>query len=230
MGDAFLIQNIKSDSTPTIVTQGLVLHLDAGNTSSYPGSGTTWFDLSGNNYHGNLTNYSNAPVFSTAYGGTFNFSNSARFFINIPLLNNTTSPYTVCWFGGDGAGDNFGGVSRDVDWQTGNHLIGWKSDAINTYTGTLPTFNTPTNSGFMMTGINRRPNNSTSFYYNDGNLIQNMNYTSFAARLTWTFGSRGNGAGHQYLGKMGVILIYNQILSVEEISQNFNALKSRFGL
>ena len=39
-----------------IITSGLVLHLDAGNTSSYPGSGTTWTDLSVNGYNGTLTN------------------------------------------------------------------------------------------------------------------------------------------------------------------------------
>ena len=41
-----------TEGGPNIVEEGLVLALDAGNTKSYPGSGTTWYDLSGNNYHG----------------------------------------------------------------------------------------------------------------------------------------------------------------------------------
>ena len=41
---------------PEIVTDGLVLHLDAANSKSYPGTGTSWFDLSGSNNHGTLVN------------------------------------------------------------------------------------------------------------------------------------------------------------------------------
>jgi hypothetical protein len=42
--------------SPRIVTDGLVLCLDAGNPKSYTGSGTTWTDLSGNGNNGTLTN------------------------------------------------------------------------------------------------------------------------------------------------------------------------------
>jgi hypothetical protein len=55
---------------PNIVTDGLVLHLDAANTKSYPGSGTTWFDKSGNGKNGTLTN---GPTFSSANGGSIVF-------------------------------------------------------------------------------------------------------------------------------------------------------------
>ena len=54
---------------PTIVTDGLVLALDAGDRNSYPGSGTTWNDLAGSN---NLTLY-NSPSFSSNNGGHFLF-------------------------------------------------------------------------------------------------------------------------------------------------------------
>jgi len=46
-----------------IINSGLVLHLDAGNTASYPGSGTTWTDLSGTNNHGTLEN---GPTYSSS--------------------------------------------------------------------------------------------------------------------------------------------------------------------
>ena len=55
---------------PSSVTSGLVLCLDAGNTKSYPGSGTTWTDLSGNGNTGTLTN---GPTYSSANGGSFVF-------------------------------------------------------------------------------------------------------------------------------------------------------------
>jgi hypothetical protein len=55
---------------PNIVTDGLVLYLDAANTKSYPGSGTTWFDISGNNRNFTLTN---GPTFQSTGGGSFKF-------------------------------------------------------------------------------------------------------------------------------------------------------------
>ena len=55
---------------PRIVTNGLVLALDAGNIKSYPGSGTTWGDLSGN---GNVGIMTNGPVYSSMNGGTIVF-------------------------------------------------------------------------------------------------------------------------------------------------------------
>jgi hypothetical protein len=58
---------------PNIVTNGLVLALDAANSKSYPGSGTTWRDLSGNNNSGSLTN---GPTFSSANGGSIVFDGS----------------------------------------------------------------------------------------------------------------------------------------------------------
>ncbi len=55
---------------PNIITNGLILELDAANRKSYPGSGTTWTDLSGNGNTGTLTN---GPTFSSANGGSIVF-------------------------------------------------------------------------------------------------------------------------------------------------------------
>ena len=62
-----------SFSGPNLEVEGLVLCLDAANTNSYPGSGTTWTDTSGKGNDGTLTN---GPTFSSDYGGKFNFDNS----------------------------------------------------------------------------------------------------------------------------------------------------------
>jgi hypothetical protein len=53
-----------------ISRDGLVLHLVAGNSRSYPGTGTTWYDISGNNNHGTLVN---GPTYSSANGGSISF-------------------------------------------------------------------------------------------------------------------------------------------------------------
>ena len=56
--------------SPKIVTDGLVLSLDAGNVKSYPGTGATWFDKSGNNSNGALNN---GPTFNTSSLGSIVF-------------------------------------------------------------------------------------------------------------------------------------------------------------
>ena len=59
--------------SPRIVTDGLVLYLDAANTKSYPGSGTTWTDISGKSNNGTLTN---GPTFDSGNKGTIVFDGS----------------------------------------------------------------------------------------------------------------------------------------------------------
>jgi hypothetical protein len=79
----------------SIITSGLLLNLDAGNTASYPGTGTTWTDLSGNGYNGTLTN---GPTYSSSNGGTivFDGTNDVASFGNI--LNIGLSSWTMsCW-------------------------------------------------------------------------------------------------------------------------------------
>ncbi len=60
--------------SPKLVTSGLVLCLDAANKLSYPGSGTSWYDLSGNNYNGTLTN---GPTFNNGNGGSIVFDGAS---------------------------------------------------------------------------------------------------------------------------------------------------------
>ena len=62
--------------SPSVVTSGLVLALDAGNTKSYPGSGATWTDLSGN---GNTGTLQNSPTYSSANSGYFTLNGSTQY-------------------------------------------------------------------------------------------------------------------------------------------------------
>ena len=79
--------------SPKIVTNGLVLCLDAGNNKSYPGSGTTWNDLSGNNNTGSLVN---GPTFTGSFGGSVAFD-GVNDYVACPtsLLDNYLSGCTL---------------------------------------------------------------------------------------------------------------------------------------
>jgi len=84
---------------PRIVTDGLVLCLDVGNTKSYPGSGTTWTDLSGNGNNGTLTN---GPTYSSSNGGSLVFDGTNDYFAlnsrNIQIEFQPTQSFSAfCW-------------------------------------------------------------------------------------------------------------------------------------
>ncbi|NBP55511.1 hypothetical protein EBU71_03030, partial [bacterium] len=81
---------------PAIVTNGLVLNLDAGNSASYPGTGTTWTDLSGNGNNGTLIN---GPTYSSSNGGSIVFDGTNDS-VNIPISSSLQSQYFTldAWF------------------------------------------------------------------------------------------------------------------------------------
>ena len=84
-------------SSSGIVSSGLLMHLDAGNSSSYSGTGTTWSDLSGNGNHATLVN---GPTYSSADGGAIDFDGSNdRAFVSLLM---PSRPYTVAvWLNHD---------------------------------------------------------------------------------------------------------------------------------
>jgi len=212
--------------SPKIVTDGLVLCLDAADENSYPGSGTTWYDLSGNNNTADISNYANTPTFDSTTN-SFNFNSDKRFYIDISELNNTDS-YSVVWWGIGGSGDQYSGVSRHDVWASGNHLVGWQTGAINSDSGRDTNTNTA-GDNFMMCHTNDTSTKLVEQYLN-GVWYGQLPYTSWSARERWTIGTRGDGNGHQYTGKIAVVALYNRILSAAEVSQNFNAQHSRFGV
>ena len=95
--------------TPPIVTSGLVLHLDAGNAASYPGSGTAWTDLSGNGNNGTLIN---GPTYSAADGGQIIFD-GVNDYVNTNYTQPITAQYTLeIWY--KSTDSNNGGIGKTL--------------------------------------------------------------------------------------------------------------------
>jgi hypothetical protein len=89
-----------TQSVPTIVTDNLQLYLDAGDTDSYPGSGTTWFDLSANAY--TTATLVNGVGFTSSNGGALTFAVDDYVDVNQSLASGTFS--VGCWFKTSSAG------------------------------------------------------------------------------------------------------------------------------
>jgi len=229
---------------PKIVTDGLVLYVDAANQKSYPVSGTIWRDLSGNGNNGTLVN---GPTFDSGNGGrivfdatnesctfpngTFNTSlpqnGSFRIIVKIPPLSTTDA--TVIFYDG-GATNNLIYFYRNSFWAANTYawLIYYtKNDA--SIDAILPSFSYSPNTWYDLTFTF----NDIGQYrvYSNGVLLNTTNASNF---LSWN--RTGNNtpsigpASNQGAGNASIFQWYNRSLTAAEILQNYNAVKTRFGL
>ena len=220
-----------------IVTNGLVLCLNAADKNSYPGSGTTWTDVSGNGNTGILTN---GPTFDSGSGSSIVFdgvddyvtgSNSSNFAFG-------TGDFTVSYWMYVNA---FSGTGTPTFVDLRNNPTGTGpgySDYIDTNKFKLYINNTTvyTSTGSIATGTwynisATRQSTTISVYFNgvlDGTSSNSTNLTENGFRLARNI----NSSGTSYLnGRMASVLIYKgKALSSSEILQNYNAQKSRFNL
>ena len=233
------------DNTPSYVTDGLVLNLDAGNLNSYDGSGTTWTDLSqvGNNLTINGATYDSNRFFSfdgsndyiealsdsSTYetsnftvGGWFYKSNWSVSSSNILVMNANTIPGTSNSGGWqlylsaaqsslvadifDGA--NLGTPSARVTYALSNISSGWHQIFMTYDNGT-----------------------STLKLYLDVNLLGSDTGTlAYGAEQNLLIGKWSLGNNYYFSGDLAITQVYDKALSSDEVTQNFNATKTRFGL
>jgi hypothetical protein len=218
-----------------LVTSGLVLDLDAAKVASYPGTGTTWYDISGNNLTGSLVN---GPTFSNTgksssivFDGTNDYSiiNSKVYSLTGGTLNiwvkkiSGTSGTLVVIGSYGGSGDQrsptfYSNNSNNILWEFSNLFA----------QNTGVSFNTNIWYNLSMTYDS---NYSVKVYIN-GSLIQSGSATSpgdFPNQIT--IGSYYSPNPSSYINaSIPVVQIYNRALSATEITQNFNALRGRYGI
>jgi hypothetical protein len=211
---------------PSVASSGLLFCVDAGNTKSYPGSGTTWTDLAGNGSVGALTN---GPTYSSSNGGAIIF-NGTNNYADVPVNFGVLSGYTFCHWS-----------RRDAE----NRMpIGWRGG---------PTFYQYGDNSWYYThgGVGGEyyypksvsiPVGTWGFYCitYDGSAVRIYRNSvlegsqSTSGTADWTNGVRigfwAGGAGYYYQGAIANVSMYNRALTQSEITQNFNALRRRFGI
>lgn len=214
-------------STPSIVLSGLVLYLDAGNPSSYPGSGTTWTDLSG---QGNDATLTNGPIFDTESGGCFVFDGVDDY---APLSTNGfpfgSSPVTLSvWARLAETGSTYNwifaygspsfGAARFLG-RFGNtcYFGGYAQDITVTLAPGAPWFN--------LVGVYDGSNVSI---YVDGALVAGPSAISWNAIPSQSALGRQVNGGEYWRGKTAQVLVYDRALTSAEILENFNVTKSRY--
>lgn len=226
------------------VTSGLVYYVDAGNSSSYLGSGSTLTDISGQGL-GVSTLY-NSPTFTSAGQSsyfTFNGTNQYVFTSNlVSKFNSPSNPATTLEMWTYVPSDNGGMVAENG---SAGLDVGWYDEQMEIDSGTmnLRMYNLTTVSAGT---YNRSTWNQTVMTY-DGTTVRSYLNTVAGATTTgtrqapWSYGyglyyglmapSVTNlGDGSYLAGRWAVFKVYNRALTAAEVTQNYNALRGRYGL
>jgi hypothetical protein len=218
---------------PSIVTSGLVLALDAADRNSYPGSGTTWTDLSGNGNTGTLTN---GPTYSSSNSGSIVFDGADDYVEISGNSSNTPSEMTLFCF-------VYPKNTRPEEIiATQNNGNGYRF-MTRTYVG-----NTGTTWGFAPSSATEYSSStvlsnnvwySLAITYTSSSLLGYLNGTlnwSVSSPIALVHGGNirlGDGIGGAQVhlqANLSSFMMYNRALTAAEISQNFNALRGRFGI
>jgi hypothetical protein len=234
----------KSKFANTIVQQGLVLNLDAGNIYSYAGAGTVWYDVSGNSFNATLIN---SPTYTSDNGGVLNWASANSQYATVPMSStlrvaNITQEAWVYLSGTADQvfiGSQYGTSSNNsfAIWvQSGAFAFGVNTGG-NFYYSTISTVSTG-----VWYNLTHTYNGTTQLFYINGVLAATYNSAASGnisydtSNTLLAIGADFNGTGYNVgpsvytNGKMPVVRIYNIALSAAQVLQNYNATKGRFGL
>jgi hypothetical protein len=225
--------------SPPIVTSGLVLNLDAGNTKSYPRSGTVWRDLSGNNNSGSLVN---GPTYSSANGGTIVFDGTNDYTVlTRPAQIITSGSISInLWAKWTTVGTTISTIQVLID---NNHssspvqgfYIQDRPDLNKKLTFSVTPLTVVTSSFQVGNGswahIAATHSPGISRLYINGTLDGFSNEPNMAiVQPNISIGYWQFTPGRYLNGNVATVQIYNRALTPTEVQQNYNAQKSRFNL
>jgi hypothetical protein len=226
---------------PDMIQDGLVLSLDASDLNSYVSGSTTWYDLSGNGNGGGIL----GPTYNSSNGGALFFPNATNAYVsgsnpNLPSGNSAFTksvwvqsgykgnsanghPNIISW--GANSTNNKNGLALQTDASNNAQILHWFfandytcsiSDITNTWANITITYNSPT----------------LIFYINAvSQLVQTVTGTpNVTGNTQLEIGRYGASTNYNFSGSISNVQIYNRALSASEVQQNYNALKSRFGL
>lgn len=225
-----------------VVTDGLQIYLDANDQNSYSGSGTTWFDLSGNgrNFSWNTPSYtSGVPSYFSTSGrrctgpasNSVGITNTSGYTIYLIMLQNSAASTAAFKFYKNNLSSSSGrGIFAHCTWSDGNVYFdqgGCCNSDTRTFTGagTVTTWNIFT--------FRRLTNSSTRTIFKNGSSIANN--TATAATIDLDGRAIDVGSTDEYGGnsstwnaRLAGFIVYNRGLSDAEITTNYNSLKSRY--
>jgi len=227
---------------PTIVTGSLLINLDASYSTSYPGSGSIWYDLSGN--AANATLY-NSPTFSQTDGqGSFSFNSidqydatvsdstgkdTDSFTLTAWGKNNSGGPNVMAIRGNDGYGDGWSMlVGTDGTGHSQGYIVTTSAGAASYgSSGTISLSET----AWRYIALTWDTGSGNLILYTNGAFDKIVASTTTRALRSSAIGELSNVNDTSYYGvSVGATAIYNRVLSASEILTNYNNTKAKYGL
>jgi hypothetical protein len=221
-----------------VITNNLSLHLDAGNASSYPGSGSTWTDLVGSK---TFTLF-NSPTYSSSNGGYLSFSpSSSQYAESSTSLSNLSTWSVEVWhyYTGTNTGPSPCIVTEKWPNTTSNlnYTLGNGNDSSpNLHAGFFNGAWRITPNGYTLTANNwyhivGTYDGSTIKLYTNNSLVQSTSYSGTPISGTQGIRLMRRWDNTEYWGgRLGVVRIYSNDIGSSGVTQNWNAQRSRFGL
>jgi hypothetical protein len=223
---------------PRIVTSGLQLSLDAGNSSSYSGTGTTWNDLSGNGRNGT---WRSTPVFTSNSGGLLAIGNTNSQYMTANVFPVMTTFTAEVWvkFNSIPTADNCiltdrysaAGINFSICFNSSQQIVGgyWFNNAwMRTAATTIPSINTWYHFAYT---VSLSGSTYTSNLYQNGSQVGSSTTSTTAPRSGNTgflVGTNWNANTNVVSGDIAVVRMYDRGLTSSEVIQNYNAQGNRF--
>ncbi len=215
-----------------LITDGLVLHLDAANPQSYPGFGGDWTDLSAENQTAIKRGSSSPeyPKYHSEFGGYFEFidgeiaNNRSRFDVPLPSMNEVTA--MAVWRSRKNDGDVFRLNNSDIQIGYGGYSAGTNWDDIYVLHGNATFDNNEWEIGALTF------DGSTLKAYKNGILLaeKTRDTPTPIEGGTLRIGTRDDARAHHFEGDIAAVLVYDRAFTAEEVAQNFNAFRGRYGI
>jgi hypothetical protein len=229
--------------SPSLVLPGLTLCLDAANPKSYPGSGTTWTDLSGNGNNGTLVNgvgYNSGNLGSLVFDGvddrvsanisSFFTSYSQQITMEAWIYIPTSATWSNGFYGNIFTRGNFAGSHGLWRTTTNNQVSAYFRQSGTTFAAVQSVGTISRDTWFQLVAVwtgsgSQLYINGSLVSSNSGSLGDTTNNLEFEiGRNTAASGASGN----YFTGNQAAHKIYNRALTASEIQQNFIATRSRF--
>lgn len=215
--------------SPQIVTSGLVYCSDPASPRSYPGTGTTLRDVSGNNNTGALTN---GPTYTSGISGYFSYD-GVDDYTNMPTLTGLptgASAGSLCaWAYATSGSNNAWIVSYGTAATSQSRFLGRVGTTyyFGGFSNDIIASGLSINTWFYMVGVYDGAN--ASIYIN-GALVSGPTARTWNTGSTnFQLGRQTNGAEY-WTGRISHVSVYNVALNATQVSQNFNALRGRYGI
>ena len=223
-----------SAAGPNLVTDNLILYLDAANTNSYSNSGTTWNDLSGNGYDATLTN---GPTYNSDNGGYFIFDGTNdHAVIDSSFQVSTSGTYSFeAWIYKTATSVNNAGmlISGGYGGDKDGIIISSEDYAIS---GTIRVFSLGgTCAAVYYNGVSQTLRGDSIVTNETFNLNEWINIALTGITVNNTDGAahhigQNNNDTNEFGGRISNIKLYDRTLTAAEVKQNFNKLRWRFGI